>query len=163
MNEKIKQIRSAFSISILFVGVFVLWNVSLPSVHQKGGIVSVAHADDGESDDEGGDDNYSSSATTSTEQKTVKVKPVYETVLVEKIITTLDPIFTTDTDKDGIVDGLDPHPTVPEKEYFTDDDNDGVANAFDMHEGEDDFAYYEQENDTNENGILDSYETFSSN
>lgn len=132
-------------------------------------MISIASADDEEGDEDekdeeddddgGNDDNYSSSE----EQKTVKVKPVYETVLKEKVIMTLDPIFTTDTDKDGIVDGLDPHPAVPESEYFTDDDVDGIANAFDMHKDEDDFAYYEQENDENGNGILDSYEAVASN
>lgn len=94
------------------------------------------------------------------EPKSSKTKniPTYETVLVTKTITTLDPIFTTDQDKDLLVDGLDPHPTVHEQEYFTDDDGDSVPDAFDMHPGDDDFSYYEGENDENGNGILDSYE-----
>ncbi len=163
MDEKIKQICSTISMSFFFVGAFALWSVSFSPMNQKGIIVSIVHADDGEDYGDEGDDDYSSSETVSTKQKTVKAKPVYETVLVEKVITTLDPIFTIDTDKDGLVDGLDPHPTVPESEYFTDDDNDGIANAFDMHIGEDDFAYYEQENDENGNGILDSYEAMASN
>lgn len=121
---------------------------------------STAYAEDDEDDEGDEDEDGVSSATTST-SSTAKTKKVitYKTVYVEKIITTLDPVFTTDRDNDGIVDGLDPHPGVHEREYFTDTDDDGIPNAFDKYHDEDDFNYYEQETDTNENGILDSYES----
>lgn len=92
--------------------------------------------------------------------QTVKTKsaPIYKTVFVTKIITTLDPIFEIDKDGDRLVDGLDPHPAMHEREYFTDDDDDGIPNAFDKYPDDDDFAYYEEEKDDNEDGILDSYE-----
>lgn len=108
-----------------------------------------------EDEDEGEDEDEYEDASKSSKTKNV---PIYETVLVTKTITTLDPIFMTDQDGDLLVDGLDPHPTVHEREYFTDDDGDSAPNAFDMHPGDDDFSYYEGENDENRNGILDSYE-----
>jgi hypothetical protein len=107
-------------------------------------------------DEEDEDENKDQSPQTSTSK--IKSVPIYKTVLVTKIITILDPIFTTDQDGDNLVDGLDPHPTMHEREYFTDDDDDGVSNAFDRYRDEDDFDYYEQENDENGDGILDSYE-----
>ncbi|OIP60390.1 MAG: hypothetical protein AUK19_00175 [Candidatus Moranbacteria bacterium CG2_30_45_14] len=165
MKKVFKKAISFFSISILFLAVSAFWSTAFPSIDEKGRMISIASADDekdeeDEEDDRGGNDNYS---TSTAKQKEEKVKPVYRTVMVQKIITVLDPIFTVDTDTDGVVDGLDPHPTIPEKEFFTDDDNDGIANAFDAHVGEDDFAYYEQENDENGNGILDSYEAVAGN
>lgn len=145
---------------------FVNWNISLEQAIQGGGISFVAYADDeedeeDEDEDEGEDDEGEYNAP-STKTTKVKNTPTYKTVLVTKVVTTLDPVFTTDQDGDRIVDGLDPHPRVHEREYFTDIDDDGIANAFDKHSGEDDFAYYEQENDENENGILDSYELMAS-
>jgi hypothetical protein len=101
------------------------------------------------------DENGGSSATQTTKTKST---PIYKTIFVTKIITTLDPIFKTDKDGDNLVDGLDPHPAVPEREYFTDDDDDSIPNAFDKYPNDDDFAYYEGEKDENGDGILDSYE-----
>jgi hypothetical protein len=124
-------------------------------------VVSAETEDDGNEFDDGGVPAVSSTDTTSSVK--VKSTPTYKKVLVTKVITTLDPQFKTDQDKDGIVDGLDPHPTVSETEFFTDDDNDGVANAFDKHPKEDDYAYFEQDQDANGNGVLDSYEAFASN
>lgn len=119
---------------------------------------SVAYAEDDEND-EGDTEDRTASSSNTTSSSSSSETPTYKTVYVEKVITTLDPIYTTDTDKDGLVDGLDPHPTIPESEYFTDTDGDGVPNAFDKHHDEDDFAYFEEETDTNNNGILDSYES----
>ncbi|MFZ2187195.1 MAG: hypothetical protein WAV46_01020 [Candidatus Moraniibacteriota bacterium] len=161
MGKNIRQTTSAFSATVLLLALLVSGNISSRHILYDGVTVSVAHAEDDEDEyegEDGKDDNDSSSASSSSTTK-AKSTPTYKTVLVTKVIMTLDPIFTTDQDQDGIVDGLDPHPAVSEREYFTDDDNDGIANAFDAHQGEDDFTYYEQENDTNGNGILDSYES----
>ncbi len=75
-----------------------------------------------------------------------------------KLVSVVDPGFDVDTDKDGLVDALDPNPTVPQQLFFTDTDKDGVADANDEYPGDDDFKYVEFE-DINTNGILDSFET----
>lgn len=158
MRKTTQQKGIIFSVAFFFFTAFVF---EQSSQYQDYSVfaVPVAHADDDEDEEDDDEDEDEDEGNEGRyEQKTVKVKPVYKTVYVEKVTITLDPIFTRDTDRDLIVDGLDPHPTISEKEYFTDDDEDGIANAFDMHEDEDDFAYYEQEDDANENGILDSYE-----
>jgi len=156
-----------FSIFVMFFGMSFsdyrlsgkeYMNILIPPVY--------ADDDDDDDDEDEDDDEHEDDDEDYEEEyetKKIKVKPVYRTVYVEKVVVTLDPVFTRDTDRDGIVDGLDPHPNISEKEFFTDDDNDGVANVFDMYKGEDDFAYYEQENDTNQNGILDSYEAMALN
>lgn len=161
MKKNFRQ-KSTWLIILLFSGTALVgWSASLQQVLRKELSVSPVYAeDDNEYENEGDDDNYSSPSSSSSPQTTkVKSAPIYKTVLVTKVITTLDPIFTTDQDDDGIVDGLDPHPNVHEREYFTDEDDDGIANAFDKHHDEDDFAYYEEETDTNDNGLLDSYES----
>lgn len=76
---------------------------------------------------------------------------------VVRLITIVDPGFGKDSDKDGLVDAIDPNPTVNQKLYFTDSDNDGVPDATDTHPGDDDFKFIEF-TDTNSNGILDSLE-----
>jgi len=164
MNKK--QVKSVvfFSVFVMFLGM----SFSHYSFSEKGYrdvFIPTVYADDDddEEDDDDDEEDDDESYEKAYETKKIKVKPVYRTVYVEKVVITLDPVFTRDTDRDGIVDGLDPHPNLSEKEFFTDDDNDGVANAFDMYKGEDDFAYYEQENDTNQNGILDSYEAMALN
>ncbi len=65
--------------------------------------------------------------------------------------------FDVDTDKDGLVDAIDPNPTTDEKLLFTDSDNDTVPDALDKKPNEDDFLFHE-DTDENNNGILDSYE-----
>ncbi|MDO8565866.1 MAG: hypothetical protein Q7S04_01605 [Candidatus Moranbacteria bacterium] len=169
--KKIFQKKKIWFVVLFFSGVAIIsWNSVLHQALRGETFVAVAHAEDDEDeyeDENENDDNYSSdtqSPVTSSSTKTTKVKsvPTYKTVLVTKVVTTLDPQFTTDRDGDRIVDGLDPHPSVHEREYFTDVDDDGIADAFDEHSGEDDFAYYEQENDENQNGILDSYELMAS-
>lgn len=167
MKENKQQRIVLFLGGVLFLMNFLGSNNLFHQVVHEDILISSVYAEDdedeNEDDDEEDDDNHTASTTSTTKEiKTIKTKPVYKTVYFTNVIATLDPIFTTDTDKDGIVDGLDPHPTVSEKEYFTDEDDDGIANAFDMYGGEDDYAYYEQDNDTNGNGILDSYESLGS-
>lgn len=77
--------------------------------------------------------------------------------LVEKTVTTLDEKFKLDTDGDLLVDGLDPHPTVPESAYFSDDDEDAVPNALDKYPDEDDFFLFQDEDDQDKDGILDAF------
>ncbi len=77
--------------------------------------------------------------------------------LVEKTVTTLDEKFKLDTDGDLLVDGLDPHPTVPESAYFSDDDEDAVPNAVDAYPGKDDFFIFDDEADRDEDGLIDSF------
>ncbi len=60
-----------------------------------------------------------------------------------------------DTDGDLLVDGLDPHPTVPEQAYFTDDDGDDVPNALDQYPGLDDFFVFPDDADQDGDGVRD--------
>lgn len=112
-----------------------------------------------EDDDEEEDDSESSAEQSAPKTKTIKVvkeiieyRPVTETIIVTEAA------YAKDADGDTLVDAIDPDPLVPQSEYFTDQDGDGIPNALDRHHDEDDFAYYDFETDTNENGILDSYE-----
>lgn len=149
----------SFFVLFFFLGISVLGSNFVQNEKKYSGI-PIAHADDeGDYEQEdhyekGDNSNYSPSSSIKIE----KAKPIYKTILVPVVKITLDPIFTIDSDGDGLFDGIDPHPKMHEKEYFTDDDGDGIANAFDMHKGEDDYTYYDQETDVNGNGIIDSYE-----
>lgn len=146
---------------LLFVITALVGGMDFFTTYPHRTFVASVYADDGEQEYEYEGEVYKDGAgDTSSNVSTSKIKnvPIYKTVLVTKIITTLDPIFTTDQDGDSLVDGLDPHPTMHEREYFTDDDDDGVPNVFDKYRDDDDFAYYEEENDENGDGILDSYE-----
>lgn len=160
--------KKGFLITGLWLVAGMIWSAPFHQKVSENMRISPVYADDenGYENEGSGDDNYSTATTdtgsTSSGSTKTKSTPTYKTVYVTKVITTLDPKFTTDTDKDGIVDGLDPHPTIPESEFFTDDDNDGVPNAFDLHPGEDDYAYFEQDQDANGNGILDSFESLGS-
>lgn len=161
MKNVFRKITYGFAIFIFVTAMAMGGTIAYFRVVSRSLISSVYAEDDGEEKyDEEEEEEYEKGESEEPTSQTVKTKsvPIYKTVLVTKIITTLDPIFTTDQDGDRLVDGLDPHPTVPEREYFTDDDDDGVSNVFDMYRDEDDFAYYEEENDDNGDGILDSYE-----
>lgn len=76
---------------------------------------------------------------------------------VQKTVVVLDEKFRRDTDGDLVVDGLDPHPTVPEQAYFTDDDEDGVPNALDQYPAADDFFAFEDGEDQDQDGVLDAF------
>jgi hypothetical protein len=121
----------------------------------KSQVVNV-YADDEEEDEEDDDEGEGSSKTTSTTETVTEVVPAQtKTEVVYKPV--LDPSFTIDTDSDGLMDALDPHPTVSEKLYFTDTDGDSVSDALDAYPGEDDLDYFD-DSDSNNDGILDSYE-----
>jgi len=124
----------------------------------------VALADDDEEEDEEDEENDEDEEDDDEDDASgSRLASSKETVLttyrlVEKTVTVLDEKFRTDTDGDLLVDGLDPHPTVPEKEYFTDDDEDAVPNALDVYPGEDDFFIFEDTDDQDGDGILDSFQ-----
>jgi hypothetical protein len=103
------------------------------------------------------------STTTTTQSTSVQTKQVIENVVeykpVTKTINVTPEEYLKDSDGDGLVDALDPNPYIEQSEFFTDTDGDGVPNAFDRHHDEDDFVFFDDlETDTNNNGILDSYE-----
>lgn len=108
-------------------------------------------------DDEDNKPSNSTKATKSTSTNTVVkyIPPLVQTIVVP--IKHIQPGYDLDTDGDGLVDALDPNPTISEKDLFTDTDGDGIANFFDKHPGEDDFTYLEFV-DTNNNGINDVLE-----
>lgn len=121
-------------------------------------VVPIVQAEDDEEEDEEEDEDDDERSSPSSSTTETQVITTYEVRNVEKTISTLDPKFTEDHDGDGLVDGIDPHMTVNEKEFFTDNDGDSVANALDKYPGIDDFFSYTDEDDANENGILDFYE-----
>jgi hypothetical protein len=84
-----------------------------------------------------------------TVEQEPEAQPVYATVI--------DAGYNIDSDKDGLVDAIDPNPSISEKLLFTDTDKDSVSDALDKHLGENDFSFIE-DTDANSNGIIDSYE-----
>ena len=120
------------------------------------------HEEEEDDDDDDKKPSSSSSSSSSSSNKSSSSKPKETKVVVEetiyKTITVYEPGYDVDTDGDKLVDAIDPDPLVSQLEYFTDSDNDGVPNVLDEHKGEDDFKY-KPDTDTNNNGILDSYES----
>ncbi|NTW75519.1 MAG: hypothetical protein HGB34_01325 [Candidatus Moranbacteria bacterium] len=82
----------------------------------------------------------------------------YETRQVEKTVVVTPEEYRTDRDGDGLVDAIDPDPSVHQWEYFTDTDGDAVPDAFDLHHDEDDLSFFENGDDLDSNGIVDAYE-----
>ena len=76
---------------------------------------------------------------------------------VATYINVIDNGYEIDSDKDLLVDAIDPHPLIPEINFFTDSDSDTVADAYDSFSGKDDFIYIEFQ-DLDGNGILDAIE-----
>lgn len=108
--------------------------------------------DDDEDDDDDDDEEYEEEVV----YEVVEI-PVVPVPVTPRYITVIDSGYDIDTDGDKLVDAIDPHPTINEYELFTDDDNDGVPNATDQYKGENDFLFVDF-TDTNNNGILDSFE-----
>lgn len=160
MKNDTRHTTDVISASLIMIGMLAGGALLHQAAISEAWIPPVYAEDEEDEEDEDEDEDEGEDEDDEKESKKSETKniPTYEAVLVTKIITTLDPAFTTDRDGDSLVDGLDPHPTTHEREFFTDDDDDSVPNAFDMHIDEDDFAYYEEENDENGDGILDSYE-----
>lgn len=111
--------------------------------------------DEGDKEDEENSENKSSVKSSRTLTTKESVITTYR--LVEKTVTFLDEKFKIDTDGDLLVDGLDPHPTIPEPAFFTDDDEDAVPNALDKYPDEDDFFLFQDEDDQDKDGILDAF------
>ena len=107
---------------------------------------------EGDDDRDEAEDEYEEEIT----YETVEI-PVTSFVPVQKYITVVDQGYDIDTDQDELVDAIDPHPTIHEKELFTDDDTDGVPNALDKYKGEDDFFFIDF-SDENDNRMLDAFE-----
>lgn len=99
------------------------------------------------------DDEYEEKVVTSTKEAQVQSTPVAPVAPV----VTIDPAYVNDADQDGLVDAIDPDPTIKQQMFFTDTDGDGMADAFDRYPNDDDFKYV-FDADLNNNGILDSYE-----
>lgn len=120
-------------------------------------LVGTAYAEDDEDDEEEDDEEEDKDEK---EEKTTETRYVthYEVRQVPKTVTVIPTEYETDTDGDRLVDALDPDPDTHQREYFTDDDGDVVPNAFDRYPGEDDFAYFDSMYDTNDDGIVDSFE-----
>ncbi len=98
----------------------------------------------------------SSSTTTTSKPKEIKtVKAVAVPVITYVWVT--DPGYDRDTDGDGLVDAIDPDPTIDQAKFFTDTDGDSVPDAWDLYPDQDDLLYTE-DTDANHNGILDSFE-----
>jgi hypothetical protein len=124
----------------------------------------VAEDDNEESVGHDSEDNYVP-ADTIPDSTTTTTKTTPKTTTTIKSPTTPPPVYVwvplgdyaLDSDKDGLVDAIDPDPKVPQTQYFTDSDNDGVPDVFDKHPGENDFLFVD-ETDLNNNGIWDSLE-----
>lgn len=123
--------------------------------------------DEGEEEDE---EEYSSQASTDTAPSSSSSKPKTKTILIPQApvtITTWVPVtkqvpadgYDKDTDNDGLVDAIDPHPVVSERHFFTDSDGDSVPDNDDRFPEHDDFFSFPNDADVNFNGILDIYET----
>ncbi len=170
------------SIFILTLGLGFGLSIALPEANPFAGTHSAwAREDDEEGsedsessedseyeDEDSEDESYSSSddeavIETVSEEKTAKPETVVQNVVTATPITETyietDPGYGTDGDGDGLVDALDPDPVIPQTAYFTDDDGDSVPNALDIWPGTDDLLTLSDEEDTNSNGILDSYES----
>ena len=103
-------------------------------------------------DDEYEDDDYYEYIEESSEP-TINEQPDPSPTYIKVI----DKGYETDSDKDLLVDAIDPHPQIPEINFFTDSDGDTVSDAYDTYPGKDDFTYVEFQ-DIDADGILDSIE-----
>lgn len=151
-----------FFIALLIFSVFEIATfqhrfLSLPSFIFPS---SLALADDDDDEDDEEEEEYSDKETRNSSAKTILVPQTPITVTTWKQVTKQIPVdgYDTDSDDDGLVDALDPHPTIPEQRFFTDTDGDGVPDSNDQFPGKDDFFTFSDTADTNINGILDVYE-----
>ncbi len=112
--------------------------------------------EDEDEDEEEDNDDYENDGENGN-YESVETQPQTITVYKQKSVKIVEPGFDIDTDKDGLVDAIDPHPEVSEVELFTDTDGDSIPNALDKYLNEDDLSYTEFL-DVNENGIRDDIE-----
>ncbi len=145
----------AFFLILIILLIAVTFKINSNLIKPDQDISKVALAEDDDDDDD--EDEEKNEGKEKSKEEKSNSKPIIEIMPVYKTIITYDPGYGQDTDGDKLVDAIDPNPTVIESEFFTDDDKDGVPNAFDEHKGEDDFKY-KVDSDSNNNGVLDSYE-----
>ncbi len=112
--------------------------------------------DEDEEEEDDDDDDYDRDEEDENYEN-VETQPQTITVYKQEAIKIVEPGFDKDTDKDGLVDAIDPHLEIPESELFTDTDEDSIPNALDKYPNEDDLSYTEFL-DINENGIRDDIE-----
>lgn len=167
------NLSSKFIVSIIIVvGVFGIGGglVGQSVYSSQSQFTPIAFADDdneredeGDEDEDDDEEKYQTSKTSPSKSTTTTMKNVIQNVTEYKpVVTTVEVTpdeYLKDSDGDLLVDAIDPSPYVKQSEYYTDIDGDGVPNAIDKHHDEDDFAYFDDlETDTNNNGLLDSYE-----
>ncbi|NMB70419.1 hypothetical protein GYA27_04470 [candidate division WWE3 bacterium] len=164
---KNKTNKLIFNVLFLFMLLFVVLlkqsvsdSKSFLSTNKISFLGKVFAEDDDEEEDEEDEDEEDKDDDDEYEEEiiyeTVEI-PVVPFVPIQRYVTVVDQGYDIDTDKDGLVDALDPHPAVHEKELFTDEDNDGIPNALDKYKNEDDFLFIDF-SDENDNGILDAFE-----
>ncbi|MDQ5981749.1 MAG: hypothetical protein QG570_506 [Patescibacteria group bacterium] len=104
-------------------------------------------------DDDYEEDDYYEYITEPSENSTINTQETPTPTYIKVV----DQGYETDSDKDLLVDAIDPHPQIPEINFFTDSDGDTVSDAYDTYPGKDDFTYVEFQ-DIDADGILDSIE-----
>ncbi len=158
MNLKKKLIVLA----MLFVGIF---SVFLSQVQQEKlsflkslpSFSKIALAEDDEDDEDGeddenddeGDDEVSSndsgaSATESKPQTYTQIIKLPDQIVTKIII---EDVVLPDTDKDGLADANDPHPTIPEQIIVSDANGNGIDDNYEL-----------AISDGDGNGVADNYE-----
>ncbi len=113
--------------------------------------------EENEDEEDEEDDDDDEREEEQVEYEIIEVPVEEEVVEPIRYVTVFDTGYNTDSDKDGLVDAIDPNPTIHEREFFTDSDGDGVANALDVYPNEDDYSMVEF-TDSNQNGIADEIE-----
>jgi len=161
--EKPKNYLIAIIMILIFSSSYIVSTEVVSKIVNK--TVYADEDEDEDEDDEDEDDDEHEDEDDDDEREEEQVEyeiievPVEEEVVVEPIryVTVFDTGYNIDTDKDGLVDAIDPNPTIHEREFFTDTDGDGVANALDSYPNEDDYSMVEFI-DINQNGIADELE-----
>ncbi len=101
----------------------------------------------GESDDENAEAVSATPASSSSSSKPQTYTQIIK--LPDQIVTktVIEDVILIDTDKDGLADGSDPHPTIPEFIIVTDNNGNGIDDSYEIAVG-----------DSNGNGVADNYE-----
>lgn len=159
------KIKLLLVMLLLLGGSFAVTARHFHANHLHGVVYAEDDDDDEEDEEEEEDENEEEDDDDYEEYEETAPAPeevTYEEVLVYPApqvtyIWVYDSGYDIDTDKDGLVDAIDPDPNVDQRLYFTDTDSDGVADASDKYPTENDF-YMSEDTDTNNNGIVDSIE-----
>jgi hypothetical protein len=156
------NIKKRSYLVLLFLAILSLLTIKLPEKYnyQTGSFFSfsnIVSADDEKDEKYEQDDDYKAPAAPVQQV----VQPVDQVVtepqtykqtykLPDQIVTSviMENVTLVDTDRDGIPDINDPHPTVPEYMIAEDSDNDGIVDAYDI----------DIVQDENGDGIADNYQ-----